>query len=106
MQKTIKQEQKDRDSKAFRRGSYAGFILACLPCVAQAAAPFQPVASTLQADLASALAPVAGIALIVVALLCFFGKISWMWLVGLIVGIVLFFGRDQIISWIRGAASV
>nr|WP_301950569.1 TrbC/VirB2 family protein [Xanthomonas fragariae] len=52
------------------------------------------------------LSPVAGIAIIAVAVLCWFGKISWYWFVGIVVGIVLFFGKDQIVSWIRGLFGV
>ena len=33
--------------------------------------------------------------------LAWFGKISWWWLVGVVIGIVLVFGAPQIVAWVR-----
>jgi type IV secretion system protein VirB2 len=33
-------------------------------------------------------------------------KISWWWMVGILLGTILVFGNDQIIAWIRQMAGV
>jgi type IV secretion system protein VirB2 len=38
--------------------------------------------------------------------LAWFGRISWWWLVGVLIGTVLVFGAPQIVSWIRGMFGV
>ncbi|PAB24467.1 transposase, partial [Pseudomonas savastanoi pv. nerii] len=68
--------------------------------------PFQTGTRGLSADTLAMLTPLAGIAIMAVGLLALFGRIHWMWLVGSIVGIVLLFGSDQIVSWIRGLFGV
>ena len=35
-----------------------------------------------------------------------FGKISWWWFVGVLLGVVLIFGAPQIVTWIRGMFGV
>jgi type IV secretion system protein VirB2 len=80
--------------------------LLCSPGIASAAAPFAGGAAALSADLVTILAPVAGIGVIAVAVLCWFGKISWWWFTGIVIGIVLFFGQEQVVTWIRGLFGV
>lgn len=81
-------------------------LLACALAVPALAAPFTGGTATLKSDLLAIITPFAGIALIGVGFVCWIGKISWVWLAGLIVGIVLVFGNDQVVSWIRGMFSV
>jgi type IV secretion system protein VirB2 len=38
--------------------------------------------------------------------LAWFGRISWLWFIGAIVGTVLVFGAPQIVAWIRGMFGV
>lgn len=76
------------------------------PDVALAASPFAGGTESLKSDLVDTLTPVAAIGVLAVGTLCFFGKISWWWFVGLIIGIVCVFGADQIVSWIRGSFGV
>lgn len=94
---------------SFRNGSFLLALftaaLLCLPALALAA-PFSGGTTGLSSDLVTILAPIAGIAIIAVAILCWFGKISWWWFAGIVVGIVLFFGKDQIVTWIRGLFGV
>lgn len=78
------------------------FLMCFLPELAFAQSPFTGGAAQAKTDIIAIIAPIAGIAVIAVGLLAWFGKISWMWLVGLIVGIVLVFGNDQVVTWIRG----
>ncbi len=86
-------------------GAFLAALL-CIPGIASAAAPFSGGTSGLSSDLVTILAPIAGIAIIAVAVLCWFGKISWWWFAGIVVGIVLFFGKDQVVTWIRGLFGV
>ncbi|MGY0343569.1 TrbC/VirB2 family protein [Xylella fastidiosa] len=86
-----------------------GFFLVallCIPCIASAGPPFGDGTQSLSNDLITILAPIAGIAVMAVAALCWFGKISWWWFVGIVIGIVLFFGKDQVVTWIRGLFGV
>lgn len=78
------------------------FFLCFLPELALAQTPFTGGAEQARTDLLTIIAPVAGIAVIVVGLLAWFGKINWMWLLGLVIGIVLVFGNRQIVTWFRG----
>jgi type IV secretion system protein VirB2 len=80
--------------------------LVLLPDLASAAAPFASGGTALSADEQTIVAPIAGIAIIAVGVICWFGKISWFWVAGLVVGIVLVFGNQQIVTWIRGLFSV
>ena len=81
----------------------AVLLLMCfLPDLAFAQSPFTGGAAQAKTDFVAILAPIAGIAFIGVGLACLWGKISWMWLVGVVVGIVLLFGNDQMVTWIRG----
>lgn len=96
-------------SPSLRRDLFTGVFLAVLlslPTLASAAAPFSGGTQGLSSDLLTIVAPIAGIALIAVGVLCWFGKISWWWLAGVVVGIVLVFGKDQIVTWIRGLFGV
>ena len=81
-------------------------ILYLFPEFAHAASPFASGTQTGKSDILAMVAPFAGIAVIAVGLACLFGKISWWWLAGVIFGIVLVFGHDQFISWIRSIFSV
>lgn len=83
------------------------FVGGCLcPDVALAASPFAGGTDTLKSDLVTILTPVAGIGVIALGALCLFGKISWWWLVGFIIGVVLIFGADQMVAWMRSAFGV
>lgn len=46
------------------------------------------------------------IAVMVAGVLGWFGKVSWWWMVGVVIGIVLVFGAPQIVAWIRGMFGV
>ncbi|WP_245217909.1 TrbC/VirB2 family protein [Pseudomonas eucalypticola] len=84
----------------------AAVIGSIFPALAMASNPFTTGATGLSSDTLAMLTPVAGIAVMAVGLLALFGRIHWMWLVGTIVGIVLVFGSDQIVTWIRGLFGV
>src|SRR4051812_32492937 len=77
-------------------------LAVCTFSVPAVAGPFTGGTAALKSDLLAIITPFAGIGLIAVGFVCWIGKISWMWLAALIVGIVLVFGNDQVVSWIRG----
>lgn len=80
---------------------------ACLcPDLALAASPFAGGTDTLKSDLVVVLTPIAGVGIIALGVGCLFGKISWWWLVGFIIGVVFIFGADQMVSWMRTAFGV
>jgi type IV secretion system protein VirB2 len=73
---------------------------------AHAGVPFASGSQTLTTDILTLVTPIVGIAVIAVGVLCWFGRITWYWFVGLVVGIVLVFGNQQVVSWIRGLFGV
>lgn len=76
------------------------------PDLAFAASPFGAGANTMKADIIAFLTPIIGIGIIVLGVFCAFGKINWMWFVGALFGIILIYGHEQIINWVRGAFGV
>jgi type IV secretion system protein VirB2 len=70
------------------------------------AGPFGSGASALKSDLIELLTPILGIVVIGCGIACAAGKLSWWWFVGVVVGIILVFGHQQIIDWIRGLFKV
>jgi type IV secretion system protein VirB2 len=50
--------------------------------------------------------PVIPLAVAVVGIFCFIGRINWAWFVGAIIGCALFFGRDQVVTMFRGWLAV
>ena len=68
--------------------------------------PFGTGATAAQTNLLTILTPIAVIAVMVAGVMAWFGKISWWWLVGVIIGTVLVFGGQQIVAWIRSMFGV
>ena len=50
--------------------------------------------------------PIAAVAVMVSGAMAWFGRLSWWWLVAVVIGTVLVFGGPQIVSWIRGLFGV
>lgn len=48
------------------------------------------------------LTPIIPLAVAVVGILAWTGRVNWGWFVGAIVGTALFFGRDQVVTMFRG----
>ena len=76
-------------------------LAALLPQLALAGSPFATGTAAGQTNLLAILTPVAAIAVMVSGVLGWFGKISWWWFVGVIIGTVCVFGAPQIVTWIR-----
>lgn len=70
------------------------------------AGPFTSGASSLSSDILTILTPVAVIAVMVAGALAWFGRISWVLAISVMVGIVLVFGAQQIVAWLRGLFGV
>ena len=92
-----------------RRGRHActcvlAFVLQCHEALA--GSPFATGASAMQGQLVSILTPLAAVAVMVSGVMAWFGRISWWWMVGVVLGTVLVFGGPQIVSWIRGMFGV
>lgn len=81
-------------------------FLAFLCTGAYAQVPFAAGTATLTADVLAFVTPIAGIAIIAVGVLSWFGRVSWAWFAGLIFGVVLVFGHQQIVTWLRGLFGV
>lgn len=48
------------------------------------------------------LTPIIPLAVAVIGILAWTGRVNWSWFIGAIVGTILFFGRDQVVSMLRG----
>jgi len=48
------------------------------------------------------LTPIIPLAVAVIGILAWTGRVNWGWFIGAIVGTMLFFGRDQVVSMLRG----
>lgn len=70
------------------------------------ASPFATGTTSLQTNILTILTPVAVIAVMALGLAAWFNKISWWWAVGGIIGVVLVFGAQQIVDWVRGMFGV
>jgi type IV secretion system protein VirB2 len=71
-----------------------------------AGSPFATGASATQGQLVNILTPLAAVAVMVSGVMAWFGRISWLWMVGVVLGTVLVFGGPQIVAWIRGMFGV
>ncbi len=71
-----------------------------------AGSPFATGSGAMQTQLVSILTPLAAVAVMVSGVMAWFGRISWWWMVGVVLGTVLVFGGPQIVSWIRGMFGV
>ncbi|MDM0030427.1 TrbC/VirB2 family protein [Variovorax saccharolyticus] len=81
-------------------------VAALTPGLALAGSPFATGASATQSQLVAILTPLAAVAVMVSGVMAWFGRISWFWMVGVVLGTVLVFGGPQIVSWIRGMFGV
>lgn len=77
-----------------------------VPGLAEAASPWSTGAKGLKDEVVIVTQVLAGVGIIAVGLLCLFGKINKGWLVACLVGVVLVFGAEQVVSWVRTIAGV
>lgn len=82
-------------------------IALALPAVASAQqSPFDTGANSLVNFALTIATPVAILVVIGAAIAAAVGRISWGWVVGLLLGIAAIFGAPQIVAWIRGLFGV
>ncbi|WP_298703877.1 TrbC/VirB2 family protein [uncultured Variovorax sp.] len=79
---------------------------ALAPELVLAGSPFATGAQATQQQLTSILTPIAAVAVMVTGAMAWFGRLSWWWMVAVVIGTVLVFGGPQIVSWIRGMFGV
>jgi type IV secretion system protein VirB2 len=97
---------------ARNRAKWTGWLLfallvAATPAgVAWAGSPFATGANATQQQLVAILTPLAAVAVMVSGAMAWFGRLSWWWMVAVVIGTVLVFGGPQIVSWIRGLFGV
>lgn len=81
-------------------------LAAGLAETALAGSPFATGANATQQQLVAILTPLAAVAVMVSGAMAWFGRLSWWWMVAVVIGTVLVFGGPQIVSWIRGLFGV
>lgn len=81
-------------------------LAAVLPEITLAGSPFATGANATQQQLVAILTPLAAVAVMVSGAMAWFGRLSWWWMVAVVIGTVLVFGGPQIVSWIRGLFGV
>jgi type IV secretion system protein VirB2 len=82
-------------------------VLAAAPAdIVWAGSPFATGANATQQQLVAILTPLAAVAVMVSGAMAWFGRLSWWWMVAVVIGTVLVFGGPQIVSWIRGLFGV
>ena len=89
-----------------RRALLTAALCALWPLMAHAGSPFATGANAAQQQLVAILTPIAAVAVMVSGAMAWFGRLSWWWLVAVVIGTVLVFGGPQIVSWIRGLFGV
>jgi type IV secretion system protein VirB2 len=82
-----------------------GLLGAIEPAFAQTS-PFSTGATSLQTNFLAIFTPIAVIAVMGIAIAFWFNRISAAWAAGLVVGIVMFFGAPQMVTWVRGMFAV
>src|SRR5262249_11189432 len=82
--------------------------VACLmPVLALAqAAPFDTGLTNLQNNIIVWLTPVAIILVIVLGGMAMAGRLAWGWVISVLIGIVIAFGAQRIVEWIKGLFGV
>ena len=81
-------------------------LFLCAPGMAIAGAPFVTGATALQTNLLTIFTPIAVIGVMALGVAAWFNKVAWGWAVAAVIGIVLVFGAQQVITWIRGMFGV
>jgi type IV secretion system protein VirB2 len=78
-----------------------------LPALASAQqSPFDTGANSLVNFALAIATPIAILVVIGAAIAAAVGRISWSWVIGVIIGIAAIFGSPQIVAWIRGMFGV
>ena len=78
-------------------------LLACMYAlqISPAFAQFTGAGTQATSWVVQLLTPLVTLAVAVVGIMCFTGRVNWGWFAGAICGTALFFGRDQVVSMFR-----
>lgn len=74
----------------------------CAAQMSPALAQFTGVGTQATSWVVQLLTPLIPLAVAVVGILCFTGRVNWAWFAAALIGCALFFGRDQVVSMFRG----
>lgn len=85
-------------NRAFTTVLLASF---CLLQAAPAFAQFTGAGAQATDWVVELLTPVIPLAVLVVGILAWAGRVNWAWFIGAMVGTALFFGRDQVVTLFR-----
>ncbi len=88
-----------KTSRALAAAMLAGL---CVLQVSPAFAQFTGTGSQATNWVVEFLTPVIPLAVAVIGILAWTGRVNWAWFIGAIIGTILFFGRDQVVSMLRG----
>jgi type IV secretory pathway VirB2 component (pilin) len=83
--------------------SWVGIMIVAVPslALAQDTSPFLTGFNSIQTTLLQWLTPIAIIAIMVLGAFALANRISWGWVGGAVLGIVIAFGAPQIVTWVR-----
>lgn len=90
---------KTRDCRVSTIVLFAGL---CVLQTSPAFAQFTGVGTQATGWVVQLLTPLIPLAIAVVGVMCFTGRVNWGWFAAAMVGCALFFGRDQVVSMFRG----
>lgn len=85
-----------------RAVSFALIAALCAMQASPAVAQFTGAGTQATNWVVQILTPIIPLAVAVVGVLAWTGRVNWGWFVGAIVGTALFFGRDQVVTMFRG----
>lgn len=68
--------------------------------------PFSTGATNLQQNILLWLTPIAVIAVMVLGVMAMANRISWAWCIAAVLGIIIAFGANDIVNWVRGLGGV
>lgn len=92
--------------EAIERAASAALIAALLLPLLAAADPFVDAGNQAKSYVMQLMTPFVGIAVLVVGVLCFTGRIAWGFMGAVLVGVLIIFGHEQIVTMFRSWGGV
>lgn len=91
---------------AVERAATAALVSALLLPLLASAEPFVDTGNQAKTYLLQLMTPIASIGVLLVGVLCLTGRIAWGFLGAALVGVLIIFGHEQIITMVRGWGGV
>ncbi len=86
---------------------YVAAVCLCLPAMSMGqASPFETGANSLVDTFITLATPIAILAVMALGIAAIAGRISWAWPLCAVLGIVIIFGAETLVTWIRGMFGV